>query len=147
IYKFHAGEVVQSKVTHLVTVETKIKGVEQIARTRSISTKSWRIEAVEADGSIRFTHYVDDVDMGQSVSGRAEIKYNSQEDKTPPQGYEQVADSVGKPLATVTISPAGREVKRENAQKQFNPGIGELTVPLPDKAVKIGDEWTVPSEV
>jgi len=149
VYKYHAGEVVQSKVTHLVTVQTKIKGVEQIARTRSISTKSWKIESIDADGNIRFTHQVDDVDMWQSVTGRPEVKYNSQQDKTPPQGYEHVADSVGKPLATVTITPNGRELKekRESAQKQFNPGIGELTVPLPEKPVKIGAEWNMPTEI
>ncbi len=147
VYKFHAGEVVQSKVTHLVTVETKIRGVEQVARTRSISTKSWRIEEVAADGSIRFTHYVDDVDMWQSVTGREEVKYNSQTDQTPPPGYEAVAASVGKPLAVVTISPTGRILQRENSQKQFNPGIGELTVPMPEGPVKIGDEWNMPDEI
>ncbi|MDX1946495.1 MAG: DUF6263 family protein [Pirellulaceae bacterium] len=146
-YKFAVGEEFRTKVVHLVTVETKIKGAEQTAKTRSVSHKVWKINKVEPNGNIVFEHRVEEVDMWQSVSGRPELRYNSTHDKQPPPGYEHVAESVGKTLATITMDPYGRVVARDNAQKQFNPGIGELTIPFPNQPVKPGNTWSIPEEV
>ena len=146
-YKFTAGQNFHTKVIHLVTVETTIKGATQVAKTRSVSTKSWKIQNVADDGKITFVHQVDHVDMWQSVTGRQEVKYNSLTDKTPPPGYELVASSVGVPLATVTMDRYGRVLERKNTHSQFNPGIGELTIPLPQQKVKIGTKWSIPDEV
>ena len=41
------------------------------------------------------------------MSGRQEVHYNSQTDKEPPPGYEDVAKSLDTPLAVVTIDPPG----------------------------------------
>jgi hypothetical protein len=146
-YKFQAGDENRTKVVHLVTVETKIKGSTQTAKTRSVSTKIWRIKEIDDAGQIVFEHVVDHVEMWSSVSGRQEIRYDSSSGEAPPPGYEQVADSVGKVLATVTMTPHGRVMARTNAQPQFNPGIGELTIPFPDKPVKIGATWSIPDEL
>ena len=146
-YKFRPDEEFRTKVVHLVTVETKIKGAEQTAKTRSVSHKVWRIKRVEPSGNIVFEHRVEAVDMWQSVSGRQEVRYNSTTDEKPPPGYEHVAESVGKVLAVITMDPYGRVVGRENAQQQFNPGIGELTIPFPNQPVKAGNTWSIPDEV
>jgi hypothetical protein len=50
-------------------------------------------------------------------------------------------------MATVTIAPNGEIVKREKARSQFNPGIGELTIRLPDQAIKAGTKWTTTGEL
>jgi hypothetical protein len=75
------------------------------------------------------------------------VRYNSDTDDKAPPGYEQVAKSVGVPLATVTMDRYGRVIGRQDAHEQFNPGIGELTIPLPPQPVKIGNRWTVKDEV
>src|SRR5437868_3084081 len=67
-YRFTPGEVVRWKVIHLVTVDTKIQGVSQTAKTRSISTKAWKILDADQSGKIRFIHLVESVDMWQNVS-------------------------------------------------------------------------------
>ena len=146
-YKFSPGEEFRTKVIHLVTVETTIKGATQTAKTRSVSTKIWKITGVDEQGNITLVHSVDGVEMWQSVSGRQEIRYNSATDKTPPAGYEHVAKSVGVPLATVKMDKHGGVLSRENAQTQFNPGIGELSIPFPQQAVKVGATWSMPDEV
>jgi len=146
-YKFRPDQTFHTKVVHLVTVETTIRGATQVAKTRSVSTKSWKILKVTDDGKITFVHSVDHVDMWQSVTGRQEVKYNSDTDKTPPPGYELVATSIGIPLATVTMDRHGRVLERKNTHSQFNPGIGELTIPLPQQKVKVGTKWTMPDEV
>jgi hypothetical protein len=146
-YKFSPGQTFHTKVVHLVTVETTIKGATQVAKTRSVSTKSWKIQDVADNGDITFVHQVDHVDMWQSVTGRQEVKYNSLTDKTPPPGYELVAASVGVPLATVKMDRHGRVLERKNTHSQFNPGIGELTIPLPPQRVKVGAKWSIPDEI
>ena len=146
-YKFTPGEVCRFKVTHLTSVDTKIRGASETAKTRSVSTKVWKITGVDPQGNITFTYTVEDASMWQQLSGRPEVRYDSTKDKSPPPGYEHVAESVGVPMATVTISPHGEILRREHARPQFNPNIGELTVPLPSHAVKIGESWSKEGEL
>lgn len=148
-YRFTPGEIVRWKVVHLVTVETKIQGVLQTAKTRSISTKAWKILDADQSGKIRFAHVVENVDMWQGVSGRDDVKYNSETDEKAPAEYAHVEKSVGIPLATVTIDLSGKVLDRKSPGEgpNFTAGLGELTIPLPDGAVKLGAEWSVPDEV
>jgi len=146
-YRATAGDQLRWKVTHLVTVDTKIRGSEQTAKTRSISSKLWEISNVDEEGNITFVHKVEAVDMWQNVSGRQEVRYNSRSDEPPPREYEAAAKSIGVPLATVTINKFGRVLKRQSDLPQFNPGLGELTIPFPEKEVKIGTRWHVPEEM
>ena len=146
-YKFKPGEVFRTKITHLATVDTKVNGVSQVVKTRSVSGKTWQIEKVDEQGNITFTHTVEWVDLWNKVSDRPEVKYDSRGDQAPPPGYENVTQSIGKPLATITMNPAGQVVSRTDARKTFNPGIGDLAVPLPPKAIKIGGKWHLDEEV
>lgn len=146
-YKFTPGEEVRTRVAQLSTVDTKIKGQVSVAKSRSISTKVWKITAVDGQGNITLENSVADVDMWQSVTGKPEIKYNSLTDKTPPLGYQYVADSIGKPLATLTITPAGKLMERRSGLPQMNTGLGDLAVPLPEGPVKAGDTWETPEDI
>src|SRR5205085_7604047 len=58
-YHFNAGEVLRTKVVHLATVETKIKGTAQTTKSRTISTRAWRIREVDASGNITFDNVVE----------------------------------------------------------------------------------------
>jgi hypothetical protein len=146
-YKFKEGEEVLTKVVHLVTLETTVQGVTQQASTRSVSTKKWTIEKVDENGNATFVHSVPYVEMWQKVTGRDEVRYDSRKDEVPPPGYEAVARDVGVPLATIIMDPYGRIIGRQNAQPQFNPGIGTLSIPLPAQPVKVGAKWSIPDEV
>jgi hypothetical protein len=146
-YKAATSDEIRWRVVHVVTVDTKIKGVAQTAKTRSVSSKLWKVTGVDGQGNITFAHIIEDVDMWQSVTGRDDVTFNSRTDKAPPAGYEHVAESLQGPLAKVTITPQGMISKREDARPQFNPGIGELTIPLPAPAVKVGAKWRLPEEL
>jgi len=149
-YRFSAGETLLSKVVHLATVETKIKGVAQTTKSRTISTRSWRIREVDAAGNITFDNSVERVEMWNSVEGRQEVHYDSSTDKSPPAEFAQVAASVGKVLATVKMDPYGRILARHNTQAQYNPGIGDLTIPFPPantQPIKPGVTWSIPDEL
>jgi hypothetical protein len=146
-YKFTPGEEIRARVMQQSTVDTKIKGVVSIARSRSVSTKVWKITAVDAKGNFTLENSVADVDMWQNETGKPEVKYNSLKDKNPPLSYQYVADSLGKPLATVTLSPTGRPVDRKSDRPQLNTGLGDLAVPLPEGPIQEGDTWEIPEDV
>lgn len=150
VYKLKAGEQVRTQVVHLVTVESRIKGVAQTAKTRSVSTRIWKIVGVDDQGNITLENSVEALNMWQSHTddkGVKEVSYDSQKDEVPPPPYEAIAKTVGITLATITIDPAGKILDRRSDQPHFNPGIGELAVPLPGKRVKAGDKWYVPEQV
>src|SRR6478752_4969679 len=46
-YRFSAGEVLRTKVVHLATVDTKVKGVSQMTKSRTVSTRAWKISSVD----------------------------------------------------------------------------------------------------
>lgn len=146
-YKFQPGDEVRWRVVQLVTVDTKIRGSSQIAKTRSVSTKVWKVRSVDEAGNITFTHQVDDADMWQSNSGAPEVHYNSRAHATPPREYALVANSVGKPLANVTLAPSGRVVKRDSLQPHFSPTTAELAIPFPEQPIRVGTKWNLPDEV
>jgi hypothetical protein len=147
VYKLKAGETIRSKITHLATVDTNVKGVNQVVMTKSVSCKTWQIEKVDAQGNVTLTHAIEWVDLWNKVSDRPEIKYDSRTDEKAPPGYEHVSLSIGQPLATITINAAGRITARKDTQPTYNPGIGDLTVPLPERAIKVGGKWHVDEEV
>jgi hypothetical protein len=146
-YKFSPGDEFRTRTVHLATVETKIQGVEEVATSRVASTRLWRIKDVDAAGKIVFENVVEDVDMWNKRTGQAEVRYNSKTDKTPPPGHEVVAASIGQPLSIVTMDQYGRILSRNDLKKQFNPGIGDLTIPFPNQPVKPGNTWSIPEEL
>jgi hypothetical protein len=146
-YKLKTGDTIRTKVTHLATVDTNVKGTQQVVKTRSVSCKVWKVEEVDAKGQATFMHAVEWVDLWNQVSDRPEIKYDSRVDEKAPPGYEHMSLSIGQPLATITINPAGRITARKDNQPALNLGIADLTVPLPEKPIKVGEKWHVDEEV
>ncbi len=143
VYKFRPNETVRITVTDDVTVETRIKGVSQTAKTYSISTKAWKIKSVSAAGDITLVHSVEDVNMWSKLSLQPMIKYNSRTDTEAPPGYQVVAKSVGIPLVEVTVNRFGRELSRKDLREKKGP-VSAVVLPLPEKPVKIGDSWNHP---
>lgn len=149
-YRFQKDDVFRTKVVHLATVENKIKGTSQTTRTRTVSTRVWRIQEVDAAGNITFDNIVERLEMWNHVEGRAQVHYDSESGEQPPQDFAMPAASVGKVLATIKINPQGRIITRTNNQAQFNPGIGDITVPFPppeQQPLKAGTTWSIPDEL
>jgi hypothetical protein len=147
-YRFRPDEVVRSKVIQQTKIETTIGGSTQTAEMASISIKAWRVTDVNAKGQITFDTMIEAIDMRQQMSGRQEVRYNSQTDPKPPPGYESAAASVGKLLTTITIDPMGKLIRRE---KKHQIGVdnqnAQVVVPLPEEPVEVGEPWSVPSDV
>jgi hypothetical protein len=113
----------------------------------STSVKVWKIDSVDSDGRITFTHSVDSVKMRNEVTGREDVHYDSRTDKTPPRGFEDVSKRIGVPLTVVTIDRRGSILKREEKSAP-GPGQGsQLTLPLPEQKVGVGDTWLLPNDM
>lgn len=146
-YKFKPGQTLRWEVVHRARVETAIAGVSQTVDTYSRSIKVWRVTAVASDGTATFENSVEQVEMRQKSSGRMERRYDSQTDKNPPPEFQGVAQSIGVPLWSITLDPLGKIVKREILKAK--PGTetqGQITLPLPQEPVAVGQTWTLAYE-
>lgn len=146
-YRFAAGESIRWTVRHLSTTEASMQGKTETTRARTISTKVWDVQEVDDAGNMTFVQRVTDLDMWQKVSDRPEVRYNSRTDRTPPPEFMQVARSIDTPLATVTISPSGKVLRRSGAAPAVTLGLGEICTPLPAGPVRIGQQWQTPQDV
>ncbi len=136
-----------SEVTHLAKTNTKINDVEQSSQSRTVSRKVWTVTEVASNGDMTFVHQVDSVDMSQRIGDGEEIHYNSKSDTQPLEVFAKVAETIGKPIATVTISPSGQVVRRSEEPQGANLGMGDITIPMPDQAIQIGDQWETSREI
>ena len=146
IYKFQPGEIVTYEVEQLATVDTRIAGNSQESKTRTASTKSWKITDV-TEQSVTLEQTVLNVDAWQKTDGRQEVRYNSKTDTEVPPDFQRVADLLNKRQALVTIDLSGRVLKRESNTSAPDLGFGSMVLPLPREAVELGYSWDVPDSV
>jgi hypothetical protein len=147
LYKLQAGEQLSSKVVHFAETRTKMSGHEEASSSRTITEKLWEVKQVAANGDMTFEYRITAVELAQTVGDQPELTYNSTTDTEAPDMFRQVAETVSKPLATITINPQGQVVNRDGDLKSPQLGMGELTLPLPAEAIAIGGQWSVPREV
>ena len=144
-YLFKPGEKVRTKVIHQAAVETQIDGTKQTVDTLTTSIKVWDIGHVSPEGEFDFVHSVERVLMKNRMTGREETIYDSRNPEPPPKDFERVAARVGVPLTEVTMNPQGKVLKREEkAAEKSLAQAGQMTIPLPEKEIAIGQTWDVP---
>ena len=146
-YKLRAGESLYSKVIHFAETRTKMSDHEESSSSRTTSEKVWEVKSVDAKGNMTFEYRILSVDLAQRVGDKDEIKFNSQTEDTAPAVFKKVAETVNRPLGMITINPRGQVTNRDNDTKNPQLGMGELTIPLPEEAIAIGSEWSVPREM
>ncbi len=147
-YCFHPGETLRWEVEHRTRIRTSVSGSTQTAETISDSLKVWRVKQVNPDGTASFEHLVEWVDMRQKLAGSEEVRYNSRTAAKPPLGFEDVAASVGVPLAMITMDAQGKILKRERKNtKGMAANEGPITIPLPEEPIAVGHVWTFPCDI
>ncbi|MCC9644129.1 DUF6263 family protein [Rhodopirellula sp. JC740] len=135
------------KVTHIAKTKTRINGSEEIANVHTTSNRAWQV-ADASEKEMTFDHSIESVAMTQQSGEAEEVRWDSTSGEEPPKIFSVVASQIGTPLATVTINSQGQEIRREDhAGTKSSLGMGSLALALPDKPVKIGESWAVPSEI
>ncbi len=147
-YKFKPGDTLRYSIDHRASIRSTIEGTTQKAVTRSESVKVWKVIDVMPDGEIEFMHMVDRVKMTNRLPDRAEMVYDSVQDKTPPPGFADAAAAVGVPLSVIRMSPRGEVIGREVKHRQpAADNEAPVTLMLPDGPVAVGDTWNEPRTV
>ncbi len=146
-YKFRAGETLRSRVSHDMNVEMSVSGSSMTTDSNATSTKVWKVKETRPDGTATFEHMVEDVEMKNDASGHMPTHYSSRSDAKPPAGYETVAKSVGVPLINITMDPRGKVIKREYLTEGPHAEREDLTLPLPEKPIVVGESWTIPNMI
>jgi hypothetical protein len=154
-YKFHPGETLCWEVEHRSMLRASVARATQTTETLSTSEKAWRVIGVDPDGTATFEHRVNWLDMRQSLTGRAEVHYDSRTGGKPPVGYADVAKSVGVPLSVVKMDAHGKVLHRKDlrskpASSQDNStpqNEGWMTIPLPNEPVALGHSWSLPLNI
>ena len=124
-----------------------VSGTTQTADTFSKSVKLWEVNQVDRQGRATFIYSVDHVQMRQKLTGRQETTYDSKTDEKPPHGFQDVAKTVGKPLASITIDPLGKVISRDDLVTQATPAARHVTMPLPEEPIAIGFQWAIPDDI
>ena len=141
-YKFQMGEVLRYRVKHSTNIRTTIEATTQEAESQSESIKAWKVTDVLPNGEMEFVHLVEEVRMSNRVPNRADRKFDSETDETPPPGFEQAAGAVGIPLSVIRISPSGQMTHREQKHPQPAPSNDMPMVPvLPEEPLAVGEQW------
>ena len=141
-YKFTPGQTLRWKVVHRKRIQATYGGSTQLSESASQSTKCWRVKEIDSDGHVVFESLVEDVNMRQKIGKHKPVSYNSKKDAKPPQGFEDAAKRIGKPLARVKLDNRGRTVHREPLLSEpTTKEKPQLTIPLPEKAVAVGESW------
>jgi hypothetical protein len=146
-YKMQAGETIVTRVEHFAETRTKMAEHDESSRSQTTSKKVWEVKSVDGEGNMTFEYRIDSVRLSQSVGEGEQQTYDSSTDSEVPAMFRPVAETVGKPLATICINPRGQVVERDNDLKTPQLGMGDLTIPLPADPIAVGDRWSVPREI
>jgi hypothetical protein len=155
-YQFHPGETIRWEVEHRSNVRTSVSGHTKTTETLTTSVKVWRVQEVRPDGAATFVHSVERGEWRQKLTGRPEVRYNSQTDAKPPVGFETVARSIGVPLSVVTMDAQGKVLHRERRDTKSPASAptnnmaqpeGWMTIPLPVEPVPAGHTWSFPQDI
>lgn len=147
-YRFDAAETVRYEVTHIAKTKTRLRGAEEVSQVHTVSEKVWKFKPGGDADRMTFEHSVAKVDMMQQTGEKPEIRWSSDSASEPPVEFASIAEQLGTPLSTVSISPRGEELDRTtHAGSEAQLGMGGLTLSLPEEPIAIGGSWFVPREV
>ncbi len=146
-YKLKADETVRWTVEHVASTKTQMAGETEETSSRSVSVKAWKVSNVDAAGKMTFVHSIEAVDMWQQIGDSDPVSYNSRTDKNAPAEYRGIADKLGKPLAVIAITSNGNIIDRQSNIEGAKFGVGDVTIPLPEKAIAVGQKWNIPTSL
>lgn len=147
-YKLKQDEQLRYRVVHMAKTNTRMGETEESSQVRTVSVKIWDVTDVNDDGDITFSHGIESVEMSQQAGDSEEIRWDSTSDAIPPVQFSQVAKRLGRTLGSIRINSRGQVRERTDGNDASSSlGMGDVTMPLPDDAVEIGGQWSVPREV
>ena len=144
-YQFKLNDQLRWDVEHTASTKAQIAGTLEETSSRSQSAKLWKVVNVDATGNMRFVHSIESVKMWQKIGDEEPVTFDSKTDESSPTEFSGILEKIGKPLAMITISPAGKIIDRKSSSQQAKFGVGDICIPLPEEEIPVGHQWHVPT--
>ncbi len=152
VYRFQTGQFFHYDVDDLAEMLMQHGENHSTSVQQTQMLKSFRVVTVDENGGATIEPIVEIVRMASKSGDRAKVIYDSEKDPNPPQEFEKIAGTIGRPLARFHFAANGRLLKVTmlatdvpksftDAAQKVDPTINFLVV-LPEQPVKIGDKWT-----
>jgi hypothetical protein len=147
-YKFREGEVIRWQVDHTAATETRAQADSDKTNSRAQSVVKWQVTDIDSLGNTTIMLTLEAADMWQQTDDHPSIEYNSRNPRAEiPEEYRQFAEWIGIPMATYQINSNGQVIDRQEVYRNVKFGVGDFTMPLPGRPVRIGQAWRVPSNI
>ncbi|MEC9091162.1 MAG: hypothetical protein VX438_00550 [Planctomycetota bacterium] len=146
-YKFKKGERVYWETEQVDSGEVSLQKKKEVTKSRTLSTKKWRIDEVLANGDFVVVQSIEQVDLWQQIDNNPPISYDSKIDTRPHPRFEDVADTVGIELVSFKAKKTGELVYKKANYSDVDLGVGGIIVQFPQTPVSIGAKWYQPSVI
>jgi len=114
-------------------------GRTDVSSIQSSTERHYRVSSIEKDGSAVLDLTIDNVKIAFSVNGTTQVIYDTRGNDPPPAQFGSVKDCIGK-HAMVRVDTRGRVSEMDDSHSSTLEDRDFLVV-LPEKPVRIGDEW------
>ena len=150
-YKFKPGEFLHYELSDRAELTTQTADNQSRAIQQTQCMKSFRVVSTDESGGATIEPVVEHVRMASQTGEKAIIGYDSTKDEVVPKGFENLAGTIGRPLARFQVAANGRLLKVtllvddvpknfSEAAEKTDPAINFLTV-FPEQPIKVGDKW------
>ena len=150
-YKFNTGQFLHYELSDRAELTTQTSNSLSRAIQQTQCMKSYRIVSTDESGGATIEPIVEHVRMASTTGDAGIVGYDSSKDEVVPKGFENLAGTIGRPLARFQVAPNGKLLKVtllvddvpknfSDAAEKTDPAINFLVV-FPEQPVKVGDKW------
>ena len=150
-YKFNTGQFLHYDLSDRAELTTQTSNSLSRAIQQTQCMKSYRVVSIDESGGATIEPIVEHVRMASTTGDNGIVGYDSTKDEVVPKGFENLAGTIGRPLARFQVAPNGKLLKVtllvddvpknfSDAAEKTDPAINFLTV-FPEQPVKVGDKW------
>ena len=104
-YHFQSGEFLHYELADRAELTTQTANSQTKATQQTHCVKSYRIVAVSEQGEATIEPVVESVRMASQSGDKAPVGFDSTKDETIPRGFENLAGTIGRPLARLQPTP------------------------------------------
>lgn len=144
-YKFKPGEVIYWQTEQVDSGEVSLRKKKEVTRSRTLSTKKWRVAEVDGQGHFTVVQTIVDMDLWQQINDAPAISYNSRIDSKPHLKFENVADTVGIELVNFKFDSRGHLLFKKANYSDVDLGVGGIIVEFPAEAISLNAKWYQPN--
>ncbi len=152
VYKFKSGQFLHYELSDRAELTTQTAENQSRAVQQTHCMKSFRVVSTDENGGATIEPVVEHVRMASQTGDKAIVGYDSTKNEVAPKGFENLASTIGRPLARFHVAANGRLLKVtllvddvpknfSEAAEKTDPAINFLVV-FPEQAIKVGDKWS-----